>query len=81
MLLTKKKLATIPSTKQGFRITSELIQSQIGKRSVRELKGKEAIFFTVCGQVCETLVLASLPFAIAHVEIHLNWVGYSLVPI
>lgn len=48
-----------------------------------ELKGKEAIFFffTVCGQVCETLVLASLPFAIAHIEIHLNWVGYSLVPI
>ncbi len=46
-----------------------------------ELKQKEVIFFTVCGQVCETLVLASLPFAIAHIEIHLNWVGYSLVPV
>lgn len=36
---------------------------------------------TVGRQEGEALVLAPLPLAVAHVEVHLHWAGYSLIAV
>lgn len=36
---------------------------------------------TVWRHIGEALVLAPLPLAVADVEVHMHWAGYSLVPV
>lgn len=39
------------------------------------------VMITIGWKEGEVLVLAPLPLAVAHIEVHLHWAGYSLIAI
>lgn len=68
----------MPTYRAGTTVKSELWIERHRERDGDRDNERE---FTIGRHIGESLVLAPFPLAIAHIEVHLNRIGYPLVPI